>query len=200
VSYIKLINSGIFNPATAQITDGGFDKGDVSDIVRYAGDKGLDVICHANGDKAIREAVSAGVSAIVHGLFVSDETLFMMWERKTSFIPTVNAFASLPMKTINTKTKAHIDRAVEGHLMAISKAAEIGTRVLPGSDSGPQFLPYGKSCLDELAFFKKAGICDRLVLTWAVAEPFKIGMPADFVILKGSEIKTVFFHGAPINK
>ena len=171
-----------------------------ADIVKYAKDKGLDVICHANGDKAVSEAVCAGVSAIVHGLHVSDETLSMMYEKNVSFIPTVNAFASLAMKTMDREVKSNIERAVEGHLLAINKAADIGVKVLPGSDSGPRFVPYGKSYFDELVFFKKAGLSDDCILTSAVAETLKKGMQADFLVMKGMEIEKVFVSGVCIKE
>ena len=198
VDYIKLINSGLFRPETGGITAGGFEKKDVAEIVKYAKDKGLDVICHANGDKAVREAVCAGVSAIVHGLYVSEETLSMMYEKRVSFIPTVNAFASLSMKNIDGEAKANIESAVEGHLLAISKAADIGLKVLPGSDSGPRFLPYGKSFLDELVFFKKAGLSEDCILASAAAETLKKGMQADFLVMKGMEIEKLFVYGTCI--
>ncbi len=95
VDYIKLVHSGIFEPATGRITSGGFEKQELRSIAAEARSSGLEIMCHANGEQAIREAVDAGVSSIIHGLRVSNETLLVMAERGTSLIPTVNAFASL---------------------------------------------------------------------------------------------------------
>jgi imidazolonepropionase-like amidohydrolase len=195
VDYIKVINSGIFKAETAKVTPGGFEQEELVEIVRRAKGKGLDVFCHANGEQAVREAVKADVSAIIHGLSVSDETLFMMSERKVAFIPTVNAFASLSLMTNDREIKTNISRAVETHLLAIRKAVDSGVRVLPGSDSGPEFIPYGKAYLEELRFFKKAGLSDEYILTSAVDKPFAKGMKADFLALKGLEVKKVFING-----
>jgi imidazolonepropionase-like amidohydrolase len=195
VDYIKVINSGIFKAETAEVTPGGFEQKELVEIVTYAKKSGLAVFCHANGDQAAREAVEAGVSAIIHGLSVSDETLLMMSERKVSFIPTVNAFASLSLMTKDREMKTNISRAVETHLLAIKKAFDSGVKVLPGSDSGPKFIPYGKAYLAELRFFKKAGLSDEYILASAVDKPLTIGMKADFLALKGTELKKVFING-----
>lgn len=192
--YIKVINSGIFRPETATITPGGFNKHELAEIVRYAKELGLDIFYHANGAEKIHEAVSAGVSAIIHGLYVSDNTLAMMAEEKVAFIPTVNAFASLSI-TGDRKTQTNTERAVEGHLFTIKKAADTGVKVLPGSDSGPASIPYGKAYHRELGLFKKAGLSDEYILSSAVAHQFKAGMKADFLVLKGLDIEKVFIHG-----
>ena len=195
VHYIKIINSGIFKPETATVTPGGFDKYELAEIARYAKELGLDIFCHANGAKKIHEAVSAGVSAVIHGLDVSDNTLAMMAEEGVSFIPTVNAFASLSGITSDREIQTNIARAVEGHLFTIKKAADMGVKVLPGSDSGPQSIAYGKAYHEELGLFKKAGLSDDYILSSAVAGKFMAGMKADFLVLKGTGIEKVFIAG-----
>jgi imidazolonepropionase-like amidohydrolase len=200
VEYIKVINSGIFKAETAKVTSGGFEEKELAGIVTYARERGLAVFCHANGDQAVREAVEAGVSAIIHGLSVSDETLLLMSEKKVAFIPTVNAFASLSLMSNDREIKANISSAVETHLLAVKKAVNRGVRVLPGSDSGPEFIPYGKAYHEELRFFKKAGLSDEYILASAVDKPLAKGMKADFLALKGTEVKKVFINGECIKE
>ena len=198
VDYIKVINSGIFKPETGQITPGGFEREELASLVRYAGEHGLDVFCHANGDEKIREAVSAGVSAIVHGLYISDRTLDMMAWNKTAFIPTVQAFAGLSGLTGDPEVQTNIARTVEGHLQTIIKAVDKGVKVLPGSDAGPHFIPYGKAYHTELDLFKKAGLSDEYILSSAVIGPFRPGMQADFLVLKGMKIEKIFIRGEAV--
>lgn len=200
VDYIKVINSGIFKADTEKVSPGGFEKKELAGIVTYAKERGLTVFCHANGDQAVREAVEAGVSGIIHGLCVSDETLLMMSEKKVFFIPTINAFASLSGLTDDRNIKANIDRAVGKHLLAIKKAVDRGVKVMPGSDSGPQFIPYGKAYHEELNFFKKAGLSDEYILTSAACRSLIKGMKADFLVLKGTEVNKVFVNGECIKE
>jgi len=194
--YIKIINSGVFQPETAKITSGGFGPEELGEIVKHAKGQGLDIVCHANGDGKIHDAVSAGVSAIVHGLYISDETLDMMAEKGIALIPTANAFASLSLMTHDREAQTNISRAIEGHLLTIKKAADKGVKVLPGSDSGPHFIPYGKAYHKELAFLQKAGLSEEYILSSAVTSQFRAGMQADFLVLKGMEIEKVFIRGA----
>ena len=195
VAYIKIINSGIFIPETGEISPGGFEREEFSGIVQYAKEHGLGVFCHVNGAGKVRDAVSAGVSAIVHGLQVSDETLDMMARREIAFIPTLQAFAGLPGITADPETQAYITKAVEGHLLTVKKAVDRGVRVLPGSDSGPHYIPYGKAYQKELGLFKRAGLSDEYILSSAVAAQFRTGMQADFLVLKGIKIQRVFIRG-----
>lgn len=195
VDYIKVINSGIFKPETATVTPGGFEKHELAEIVGYAKELGLDIFCHANGAGKIREAVSAGVSVIIHGLHVSDETLDMMAEKEVGFIPTANAFAGLCSIKSDLETKTNIERAVEGHLLAIKKASDRGVKVLPGSDSGPHFIPYGKAYRSELRLFKNAGLSVGHILYSACTNQITAGKRADFLILDGLEIEKVFISG-----
>jgi imidazolonepropionase-like amidohydrolase len=200
VDYIKVINSGIFKPEAGQITAGGFEREELKGIVQYAKGHGLDVFCHANGAGKIDEAVAGGVSAIVHGLYVSDGTLEMMAEKKTVLIPTLQAFAGLAGMTKDPAIRRKAERAAEGHLLAVKKAVDRGVIVLPGSDSGPHFMPYGKAYHEELGQFRKAGLSDEYILSSAVIGQFTPGMPADFLVLKGLEIEKIFIRGVALEK
>jgi imidazolonepropionase-like amidohydrolase len=195
VDYVKVVHSGIFQPETGKITSGGFEQAELAEIVNYIKAQGLECICHANGEENIREAVIAGASAIVHGLGISDETLEVMAADNISFIPTVNAFASLSRVFSDGGARASVQKALEGHLSAIRKAAEWGIKVLPGSDAGPRFIPYGTAYHRELDLFRKAGLSDAYILSVAVAGQFRKGMQADFLVLKGIQIEKMFVGG-----
>ena len=72
--------------------------------------------------------------------------------------------------------------------------------VLPGSDSGPHFIPYGKAYHEELGLFKKAGLSEEYILSSAVANQFRTGMQADFLVIKGLEIEKIFILGEPTSE
>jgi len=195
VDYLKVINSGLFMPESGEMSAGGFERSELEEIIVHAASRGLPVFCHANGDRAVRDAVLAGASAIVHGFSVSDETLSLMAERRTDFIPTVNALFSLSKVHNAPEAKRRIEVLTEGHLAAIKKAHDRGVRVLPGSDAGPSFIPYGISYHGELALFKKAGLSIEDVLSAAVIGPFRKGMKANFLVLRGLTVERVFRDG-----
>ncbi len=196
VDYIKLVHSGIFDPSTGRITPGGFEKEELQDIVADANSLGLETACHANGEQAVNEAAEAGVSFIIHGLYVSKETLSLMAERGIKFIPTVNAFSSLTAISNDRQSMDNIQNAVDGHLAAIQTAFEKGVTILPGSDSGPAFIPYGMAYQNELALLQRAGLPLEYLLASASASPLAKGMRADFLVLKGLDVIKVFMLGA----
>jgi len=194
--YIKIINSGIYNPDNNKISQGGFSLNDLRAIVKYAKSGGLDVACHANGEQAVEDAVNSGVSYLIHGLKASDKSLTIMAEKGTAFIPTINAFASL--KNISKESQDNIDRAVDGHIQTVSRAYDKGVKVLPGSDAGPDFIPYGLSFHEELLMFQKAGIDDVDILSSAITGQLERGAQADFLVMDGLDIKKVFIRGTCI--
>jgi len=191
VDYIKVVHSGVFQPADGTISSGGFAFQELKHLITYAGARGLDVVCHANGDEAVREAIEAGVSYIVHGLGISSESIALMAEKKISFIPTVNAFACLASPGLQKEANKNIRGALAKHLIAIKRASDMGVKVLPGSDAGPAAIPYGVSYLKELRLFQDAGISPEKILISAAAGKLEQGAKADFLILNGFTAKHV---------
>ena len=198
--YIKAVNSGVFEAADGTISPGGFTLYELKRIVACAGKKGLHVACHANGNEAVRDAIEAGVSFIVHGLGVSSESLALMAETGTAFIPTVNAFVSLASKESEKMTRENIREAVAQHLAAVKNAYDMGVKVLPGSDAGTAVIPYGSSFHKELDLFQEAGVSPEKILLSAAAGNLALGAKADFLILEGLRVKHVFRGGVLLNR
>ncbi len=63
--------------------------------------KGTYAAAHAHGDGAIRACINAGVRSIEHASFISEETIDLLMEKKTScyLIPTVSAMYQNPDTT-----------------------------------------------------------------------------------------------------
>ncbi len=68
-----------------------FSVAEVKAIVDTARDYGLKVAAHAHGDEGARRAVLAGVDSIEHGTYLSDETMRLMKEKGTWYVPTISA-------------------------------------------------------------------------------------------------------------
>ncbi len=193
--YIKIINSGIYNTDSNTITDGGFSLNDLRAIVEYANAKGLDVACHANGEKAVQDAVQSGVMYLIHGLNASDTSIGIMAKKGIAFIPTMNAFASLKNISKSKESQHNVDRAVENHMKTVKNAFDKGVNVLPGSDAGPDFIPLGSSYHEELLMLQKAGIPVESILSAAITCQLETGAQADFLVLDGLDVKKVFLKG-----
>lgn len=68
-----------------------FQEDEIRAVVETAKDYGFHVAAHAHGDEGMQRAVRAGVTTIEHGTYMSEETMQMMKERNTYFIPTLLA-------------------------------------------------------------------------------------------------------------
>lgn len=165
--FVKVVNSGIVSlEGEASVTAGGFSHEELRTIVAEARERNLEVACHANSDKAIRDAVTAGVSSIEHGFFISTDALHLMAESGVSWTPTV--FALLSQATnLTASGRGRIEEVIEEHLLSISYASSIGVKLRIGTDSGSKGVIHGESFIEELRLFRKAGLSIGQILNAA---------------------------------
>ncbi|WP_333656007.1 amidohydrolase family protein [Dissulfurispira sp.] len=200
--FIKLINSGVVSiEGTGFVTGGGFSKEELKVIAEEAKKMDLEIRCHANGDKAIRNALNIGVSSIEHGYFVSNETLHMMKEMDVSWTPTIYALLSFS-STLPFVERRYIEEVIENHLLSINYAALIGVKLNVGTDSGSKGVKHGESFFEELRLFQKAGLSLEQILSAAcmskdaIAEGNFLIVEKDFI--GTGKIETVFSGGRQI--
>jgi imidazolonepropionase-like amidohydrolase len=172
--FIKVINSGVVSlTGMPPVTSGGFTPEELRIIHEEAGERNLDVVCHANAEPAIGDAVRAGAISIEHGFFVSTETLYMMAESKVSWTPTVFAL-SRQTAILASPEKKYVEGIIEDHLFSINIAASLGVRLQTGTDSGSRGVTHGESFLDELRLFRKAGLTVGRILSAACMDVSEI--------------------------
>lgn len=104
-------------------------------IVDEASRRGLAVMVHAHGDEGARAAVLAGARSIEHGTYLSGETLALMQERGTWFVPTY-----VTMDEMNEEQYDHVLRLRGKHMVpqlenAIREAHAQGVRFATGADN-----------------------------------------------------------------
>lgn len=97
-----------------------FTEDEIRAIVSTANDFGIKVAAHAHGDEGMQRAVRGGVASIEHGTLMSEETMELMKQYGTYYVPTITA------------GRAVADSAkVEGFYpeMVVPKALEIGPKI-----------------------------------------------------------------------
>lgn len=154
--FIKVVNSGIIHPK-GYITPGGFSFDNLKMICDVTKELGLKVLCHVNGDKAIRDAIKAGASSIEHGYYISKETIHMLKEKNISWTPTVYAL-KVYSEFLKGEERLYLEKVIEEHLWSINYASSIGVNLKVGTDSGSKGVKHGDSFLEELRLFQKAGL------------------------------------------
>lgn len=97
-----------------------FSEDELRAIVETANDYGFHVAAHAHGAEGMKRAVRAGVRSIEHGTLMDQETMDLMKERGTYYVPTILAGAFVAEKA-----------AIDGYFpdLVRPKAAEIGPKI-----------------------------------------------------------------------
>jgi imidazolonepropionase-like amidohydrolase len=95
---------------------------------------------HAQSTDGIKNAVRAGVDSIEHGVWLDDEAIALMLERRTCLVPTLTApyliangglEAGIPPYMVE---KSH--QVLEHHIASYKRALAAGVRVAMGTDQG----------------------------------------------------------------
>jgi len=118
-----------------------FTEEEIRSIVETARDYGFKVAAHAHGAEGMKRAVRAGVDTIEHGTFMDDETMKLMKERGTYYVPTVTAGAWVFDRSkedgffpaVVRPKAAMIGPQIQG---TFAKAYKAGVKILFGTDTG----------------------------------------------------------------
>lgn len=157
---IKIIASGMVSFKTpGTVTAGGFGADTIRFIVEEAARRGMPVMAHANGEKAVRAAAEAGVRSVEHGFFMTEAALGVMAERGTFWVPTAGALRRAAARTeASPEAAAFIRDETDRHLAMLARAFRAGIPLAIGTDCVLPDRRYRGYYDEELALFRRAGI------------------------------------------
>lgn len=120
-------------------------------MVHIAHEEGMAVMAHTNGDYGVQAAVAAGVDSLEHGNYMNEESLAMLAESDTVWVPTLVTVRNLlgDGRYDDETLKPIIESAEEN----IRKAFRLGIKTAPGSDAGAYRVLHGKGIRDEVQSF-----------------------------------------------
>ncbi len=171
-------------------------------VVDEAAKHGIPVLVHAHGDEGARAAVVAGARSIEHGTYLSEETLKLMKERGTWFVPTW-----ITMHEMNEERYDYVLR-LRGHHMvprledAIRTAHRLGVRMATGADSYYQSDSINRISL-EVEKFVELGLSNFEALQAATVSSAELlgiggrtgriaaGYEADMILLPGNPLEDI---------
>jgi imidazolonepropionase-like amidohydrolase len=185
---------------------------EIKAVVDEASMIGLPVWSHCEGYSGALDSARAGVSCIIHGQELSEETLDLMKEKDITFCPTMQFFFEWyseyepPYRPIldkypgNTTAEKELNRTIANFQAAVAK----GIRIVVGSDSFCSTLtPYGTYAISEAKTLAKSGLTPMQMIMAATkngAEMLKIdditgtveaGKFADLLILSKNPLEDV---------
>lgn len=153
--FVKLMISGLMDFSQAGVlTEEGLSPSDITRMVSTAKDAGFSVMAHANGDGPVRAAVLAGVDSVEHGAYLSEQTLLLLAQSDTVWVPTLSTVGNLLHD--GRFPDAALAPILDGQLRAVRFAAEHGAYLAPGSDAGAYRVPHGQGGLDEYGWLRQA--------------------------------------------
>ncbi len=125
-----------------------FTDAELAAIVSTARDYGMKVAAHAHGTEGMKRAVRAGVDSIEHGTFMDDETMRLMKQQGTHYVPTISAGRWVWERA---QEPGYLHPLVQPKALAIgpviaetfAKAYRAGVPILFGTDCG--VCPHGSN-------------------------------------------------------
>lgn len=137
-----------------------FTVEEIEEIVRIAADYDMHVAAHAHGTEGMRRAIVGGVHSIEHGTYMDDDTIALMIEHNTWYVPTISAgrfvaemaeIAGYFPPVVAAKA-AEIGPLIQG---TFERAHAAGVRVAFGTDCG--VCPHGDNAR-EFQYMVEAGM------------------------------------------
>ena len=152
--FIKIMTTGLldFND-DGKVTGTRVDEAEVREMVHIAHEEGFAVMSHTNGIYGTRAAIEAGVDSLEHGNYMDAETIAMLADSNTVWVPTL----------VTVRNLVGCGRYEDSVLNPIIHQAEVLVRlayqkkvkVAPGSDAGAYMVPHGKGILQEWEAFRQ---------------------------------------------
>ena len=137
-----------------------FTDEELAAIVAAAKDYGMHTAAHAHGVEGMKRAIRAGITTIEHGSLMDEETMALMIEHGTYYVPTLSAGKFVAEKA---KIEGYFPPVIVPKALSIGaalqetfkKAYDRGVKVAFGTDSGVS--PHGDNA-DEFVFMVEAGV------------------------------------------
>lgn len=150
--FIKIMTTGLLDFKNhGKITGTPLDKTEVREMVHIAHEEGFAVMSHTNGVYGAQAAIEAGVDSLEHGNYMDEETVSMLADSHTVWVPTLVTVRNLTGcgRYENETLFPIIHQAEELVRMAYQKKAKVAL----GSDAGAYCVPHGDGICKEYQVF-----------------------------------------------
>lgn len=151
--FIKIMTTGIMDFQNhGRITGTPLDAEEVKEMVHIAHEEGFAVMSHTNGVYGVQAAVEAGADSVEHGNYLDEETISMLADSHTVWVPTLVTVRNLLGcgRYEDTVIRLIMENAGKSLKLAFDK----GVKTALGSDAGAYQVPHGRGIQDEYQAFK----------------------------------------------
>ncbi|MEG0873855.1 MAG: amidohydrolase family protein [Clostridiales bacterium] len=152
VDCFKVVQSGLVDMTGApQVENSYFNDAELLYIREFANHCHIPVMVHVNFPNAIESIVDVGMDSIEHGYFITEELLKKMQKKGVAWTPTLAPFANTLVydRWIKGWDRTVVKNIVATQRKMVKRGAELGVKILVGSDAGSSIVPHGSGTLDE---------------------------------------------------
>ena len=167
---------------------------------------GRKIAAHAQGNEGIKNSLRAGFDTIEHGIYLDDEAIRLLLEKKATLVPTLSAPFNIMEKGEKSGIPSFIiektRKVKDAHVASIKKAHKAGVTIASGADSGTPFNLHGEN-LRELELLVGIGLSPMeaiVAATRTAAETLGLGGQlgtlepgklADIIVVEGDPLKDI---------
>ena len=150
--FIKIMTTGLLDFKNhGKVTGEPLEAKEVKEMVHIAHEEGFAVMSHTNGVYGTRAAIAAGVDSLEHGNYMDEETLSMLADSDTVWVPTLVTVRNLlGCGRYDDEVLRPIIVQAE-NLVRLAFAKKV--KVAPGSDAGAYMVSHGKGICQEYEAF-----------------------------------------------
>lgn len=146
--FIKIMTTGILDfRCYGRITGEPLKKEEVKEMVYIAHEEGFAVMSHTNGAYGVQAAIEAGADSVEHGNYMDRETIHMLADGHTVWVPTAVTIRNLLGS--GRYEDPVVSSIAEDQEKNLRLAWKMGAAIALGSDSGAYRVPHGWGILEE---------------------------------------------------
>lgn len=163
--FIKIMTTGLLDfEDHGAVTGTPVRAEEVKEMVHIAHEEGFAVMSHTNGVYGAQAAIEAGVDSLEHGNYMDEETISMLADSHTVWVPTLVTVRNLVGcgRYEDSVLRPIAVRAEE----LVQAAYEKSAKVALGSDAGAYMVPHGIGIIQEENAFRQILGGDEKVMNW----------------------------------
>ncbi|MCK5843999.1 MAG: amidohydrolase family protein [Victivallales bacterium] len=197
--HIKTCASGGFQWDHEKLTHEDYTLEELRALTEIAHSRDKRVHVHAHAQPGLRNAIDAGCDVILHGALIDDDALEGIAKRGLWYMPTLHITSETAREGKNWPPymTERMKEAHPIHMAGVSKAREMGIRVVTGTDGGPG------SIMNELRLLVECGFSELEAITAATSATAEAlgaldktgtiepGKKADLLVIDGDPIKDI---------
>lgn len=160
--FIKIMTTGLLDfDRGGRVTGTDLTAPEVKEMIHIAHEEGFAVMSHTNGAAASAAAIEAGVDSLEHGNYMEEETIEMLAESRTVWVPTLVTVKNLigDGRFSDAVLIPIWEKNAENLRLAFQKKAHVAL----GSDAGAYRVLHGQGVCDEYrAFCETLGESEKM--------------------------------------